>query len=740
MASPLVIVSNRLPISVKHVDGKLEFYPSVGGLATGLASYVTDKRNKWIGWPGIPTDDLTEAEHQEIAVELRKHNCYPVFLRQKQLDDFYNGYSNTLLWPLFHDLPAKLDDHDKYWKAYKTVNAAFAGVVLALSDTHSTIWVHDYQLLLLPALLREVRPKAKIGFFLHIPFPGPKILARLPSAKRLLLGMLGSDLIGFHTRTYADNFSLDCTELTNEIVAPGQVIHGTHITRVRDFPMGIDYARFTRAQELTTVKATYRLHRQKYRGLKVILTVDRLDPTKGLVERLEAYREFLRRTPDIHGRAIMVMLAVPSRTEIDEYKQLRRKVEKLVQAITDEFGTPSWWPIDYLYTSLPVESVTALYQVADVAFITPLRDGMNLVAKEYIASRPKHDGVLILSSTAGAAQELTDAILVDPRDHEALVKALIQAVKMPKRELTRRVQAMQDHVATNTVQYWASNFMNSLQKPLPGTRRLTWTLTHQHRHDIIEAFGRARFPVMFLDYDGVLAPHIINPLKAAPSRNMTNVLETLSRLDRLHLAVVSGRDQEELTNWLGALPISLVAEHGAMMRSWPHPTSAKALVKPGWKRLTRVSPAWQEDLQPILEKYAANTPGARVEVKNFSLVWHYRNASPYYAQKHLVILRRILRPLVKAYNLGLYNGDKILEIKPLDINKGTAVTELLGLISKDEAPDFILCIGDDYTDEDMFAALPLSAYTIKVGRGLSDARYRVRSADQVYNLLKRLAK
>jgi trehalose 6-phosphate synthase/phosphatase len=564
---------------------------------------------------------------------------------------------------------------------------------------------------------------------------------KLPSAKQLLLGMLGSDLLGVHTRTYGDNFLQACTELTGEIVAPGQVIHGSNVTRVTDFPMGIDYDRFMRARELSAVQAAYQQHRQKYTGMKVILTVDRLDPTKGLAERLEAYREFLRRSPDIHGRVIMVMLAVPSRTEIDEYKQLRHKVEKLVQAIIDEFGTPSWQPIDYMYTSLPVEAVTALYQVADVAFITPLRDGMNLVAKEYIASRPKNDGVLILSNTAGAAQELTDAILVDPRSRESLVAALLEAVKMPKHELKRRVAAMQDNVATNTVQYWASNFMNSLQKPLPGTRRLTWTLTPQHSHDVVDSFRRALHPIILLDYDGVLAPHIMNPLRAKPSHNLIKLLEKLGQLDKLDMAIISGRDKDELTDWLGDLPISLVAEHGAMMRSYTRQRGSSKQPSATWQRLTHVSPAWQDELQPILEKYAANTPGAHVEVKNFSLVWHYRRASPYYAQKHLVILRRILRPLVKTYNLGMYNGDKILEVKPLDINKGTAVTELLEQFSKNgAAPDFILCIGDDYTDEDMFETLPASAYTIKVGRLRTAARFRVRSADQVYNLLKKLAK
>ena len=746
MAQPVVIVSNRLPISVKKVDGKLEFYPSVGGLATGLASYVNDKRNKWIGWPGIPSDDLNEKERQQITVELRRKNCYPVFLKQKQLDDYYNGYSNTILWPLFHDLPARTTDHDKFWKAYRSVNAAFAAVVLALSETKSIIWVHDYQLLTLPALLRAVRPKSKIGFFLHIPFPKLTYLEKVPSAKYLLQGMLGADLLGFHTKRYTKNFLNACTELTNEIVSDCRVVQGEHITRVTDFPMGIDYERFTKARDLPGVKVELKKHRRTYKGLKVILTVDRLDPTKGLVEKLEAYHEFLRRTPALHRKVVLVMLSVPSRTDIEEYKTLRENVEALVHKINNEFGTPKWQPVDYMYTSIPIESVTALYQVADIAFITPLRDGMNLVAKEYIASKPKRDGVLILSSTAGAAQELTDALLVNPRKRESLVAALTSAVDMPKRELKQRISTMHTQIATNTVQDWAGKFMKNLQQPISGTRHITRSLTRDREQEIVELFKRAKHPVVLLDYDGVLAPHINRPADAAPTKALSATLAKLSALPGLDTAVISGRGEDELVTWLGELPISLVAEHGAVMRAQSQAqtttkTTRKARKQP-WELLTNVPATWQDDIQPILEKYAANTPGAFVEIKNFSIVWHYRAASAYYAQKHLVALRKILKPIAKSYGLGVYSGNKILEIKPLDVNKGTAAEQLLARYASGTAPsiDFILCIGDDYTDEDMFEALPLTAFTIKVGRGLTAARYRAAAVIDVHGLLKKLAK
>jgi trehalose 6-phosphate synthase/phosphatase len=726
MRPSVVIVSNRLPISVKKTDGKLEFYPSVGGLATGLSSYVRDKRNKWIGWPGIASEQINEKERQEITDELMKHNCYPVFLKQKQLDDYYNGYSNTILWPLFHDLPADLSDHDRFWKAYKSVNTAFGDVVLALSEPNSTIWVHDYQLLTLPAQLRAARPKSKIGFFLHIPFPSAKHFSQLPSAKVLLAGILGSDLVGLHTKSYVDNFLKVTAELTPDVVGPNQVILGDRVVRATDFPMGIDYERFTKARDLKAVKSEVKKHRKKYKGMKVILTVDRLDPTKGLAERLEAYYEFLRQSPALHGKVVMAMLAVPSRTEIDEYKNLKEKVEGLVKKINKQFGSLKWQPVDYMYTSLPVESVTALYQVADVAFITPIRDGMNLVAKEFIASKPKHDGVLILSETAGAAQELTNALMVNPKRPSTLVDALKTAIDMPKRELRQRISTMHEQIATHTVQSWAKTFMGNLQNPVGSTVRLTRPLTRDREQDLIDSYRGADRRTLLLDYDGVLAPFADKPQAAKPTASLIKMLEKLAAKKSTDVVIVSGRSKTDLQEWFGKSSVTLVAEHGAYIRKAGHKT---------WRKTVATSTDWQNEVELLLEKYAARTPGAFVEMKTYSVVWHYRKASPYYAQKHIVTLKRLLARIAKTHGLAVHSGNKILEIKPLGVNKGAAA-----LSAVESKPDFVMAVGDDYTDEDMFEALPITAYTIKVGRGPTAARFRLPSVDRVHSLLSRLSR
>lgn len=728
MQPGLIIVSNRLPFSVKKVEGELEFYPSIGGLATGLAQYAEDKRNKWIGWPGLPSDDLTEKERRYIAEELGKHNCYPVFLSQKQIDDYYNGYCNSVIWPIFHDNnigEAAANDTSTLWKAYQKVNAMFADAVLALSTSGTTIWVHDYQLLTLPALLRRERPDDRIGFFLHIPFPAFKHFGKLKEGEALLAGMLGADLVGFHTESYVSNFITAIQELDLGLTQPRKVILANRVVRVTDFPMGIDYAKYQKARKSRAVTREYAKLKLQYAGQKVILTVDRLDPAKGLVERAQAFQQLLRENPSLHGKVVLVMLVVPSRTDIAEYKQLKIELDKVIAQTNKEFGLLPWTPIEYLYTSLPFEQVTALYRRADVAFIAPRRDGMNLVAKEYLASQSTKGGVLVLSKTAGAAEELKDAVMVDPTRPKTLVKGLARALTMKPDELKQRAGRMQARLASATVQVWAGNFMHSLgQDVLPRGVTRTVQLSGTKERDLIDAYQQASKRLLLLDYDGVLMDFHQDFNDAEPTTKLRNLLQALSADDKNTVIVISGRPKAALQDWFGTSNMTLVAEHGAFWRSdgehW-HTMPSEAVH------------GWQDRILPILYRYAANTPGAFVEAKQQALVWHYRQAKPYYAQKNLVTLKRVLKPLAKRLGLLVQQGNMILEVRPDGIDKGHTAQRWLK-----RRPDFILAIGDDYTDEDTFRAVPPSAYSIKVGRGRSAARFRINSVSSVHHLLHKL--
>jgi trehalose 6-phosphate synthase/phosphatase len=730
MQPRLIIVSNRLPVSVKKVDGKLEFFPSTGGLATGLAPYAKDKRNRWIGWPGLPSDGLSEKERQEISAELKKHNCYPVFLSQKQLSEFYDGYSNSILWPLLHDNPISDESQarrEKLFKAYERVNAQYAETVLALSGSGTTIWVHDYQLMILPALLRLERPNDKIGFFLHTPFPTATNFAALVDAEALLAGVLGADLIGLHTASYVKNFLDTVHHFDSGITEHKKVILRDRVVRVTDFPIGIDYAKYEKARKSRGVTRELAKLRLQYAGLKVILTVDRLDPSKGLVERAKAYQTLLRENPKLRGKVVMIMLVVPSRMDVAEYQHLKVELEAVIKETNEEFGVMPWTPVDYLFTALPFEQVTALYRRADVAFITPLRDGMNLVAKEYLASKPNKNGVLVLSKTAGAADELKDAVMVDPRRPATLVKGLTKALNMKPKELRRRVGHMQDVLSTSTVQVWAGNFMHSLKQDTKLVPSRTWNLTPKKQRDVVEAYRRSKSRLLLLDYDGVLMAFHRNFADAQPTPKLSKLLTKLATDPKNNTVVISGRTKQDLELWFGDTPLQLVAEHGAYIRD---PAGAN------WRTIpSEAVTGWQDKIHLVLEKYAALTPGAFVEVKQRSMVWHYRQATTYYAQKYLVVLKRVLKPMAASLGLQVQQGNMILEVRPDGVDKGTAAKHWLR-----KNPDFILAIGDDYTDEDTFAALPSYAFSVKVGRGRTAANYRLTNVEAVHTLLEKLSK
>jgi trehalose 6-phosphate synthase/phosphatase len=728
MQPVLTLVSNRLPISVKKVDGKLLFSPSTGGLATGLASYTTNKHSKWIGWPGIPDEDLTPEDKRQIQRELKKHHCYPVFLSKKQIDGFYNGYSNSILWPLFHDSAIAAEsraEEVRFFEAYQAVNQVYAEAVLRLSEPGRLIWVHDYQLLLLPSLLRQQRPDDKIGFFLHIPFPHSTRFVALPEANQLIAGMLGADLLGFHTKSYVSNFLEAATTLNMGIVTHSEVVIGDRAVRVADFPMGIDYARYSGALKSLEVQRHLLKLRAKYRRRKVVLTVDRLDPAKGLVERTLAYQKYLRQNPKQHGKIVMAMLVVPSRTDIKAYQRLKTKLEKIVKEINKEFGTIGWKPLDYMYDSLPFEQVTALYRRADIAFIAPLRDGMNLVAKEYVAAQTQRHGVLVLSQTAGAAQELKGAVMVNPADQASLVRGLTRAVEMSKTSWHERIKKLRHRVRTATVQDWAGTFMDTLYAPM-WTPQRTFTLTPKRQRDIIEAFDNAHRRLLLLDYDGALTPIVAHSEDAVPSEELKALLRKLAALPHTDVVIISGRPKSDLTKWFGKLPIGLAAEHGAFYRFSKDDK---------WHRVSGVTQSWKEQLLPPLEAAAKKTKGVTVEQKNTALVWHYRLANSVQAQKNLLVLRRQIAPLVERHDLRAHMGKKILEIRSAGVDKGAAARRWLK-----QNPDFILATGDDYTDEDTFMAVPSHGYSIKVGFTRTTARYRVARVKDVLTLLNELAK
>ncbi len=723
----LVIVSNRLPVTVEKRKGELAFKRSVGGVATGLGSFHETHESVWVGWAEVPVSRLDSDEKQRITARLaEEHSCVPVFLSADDVRGFYHGFSNRTLWPLFHYFTRYAEFDSSMWRAYERVNRKYCDAVLEVARPGDIIWINDYQLMLLPGMLREKLPDATIGFFLHIPWPTFEVYRALPWRRELLEGLLGSDLIGFHTYDYARYFDEAVHHLLGPEEQRGHISYEGRLVRVDAFPMGIDYERY--AEGACSVKANRESERIETRGAgrKVILSIDRLDYTKGIPERLRAFEAFLEEHPKWRDRVKMICVAVPSRTRVEQYRKLKAEVDGLVGHINGAYGTMEWMPVQYLYRSLPFETLCAMYASADVALVTPLRDGMNLIAKEYVAACTDGTGVLVLSEMAGAARELGEAVLVNPYDSDAMVAGISEALTMPEDEQHRRNGVMQRRLKRYTVQKWAEDFLGTLEKSkLAQLRGAEHRLDDWHRDQLVSAYGKAGRRLLLLDYDGTLTPFAPKPELAKPSAELRALLGDLASDGRNEVVVISGRDRSTLEEWLGDLPVDLVAEHGVWIRGRSRE----------WVTIEPMEDGWKPRVAPVLEMYVDRTPGSFVEEKDFSLVWHYRQVESALGRARASELREALSSTVTELGLAMMDGNKVIEVKAANVDKGRAAHRWMGW----EGIDFMLAIGDDRTDEDVFEAAPDDAWTIKVGSGPTSARYSVSDHMEIRELLERLA-
>src|SRR3954453_3610219 len=465
----VLIVANRLPVTVSPTESGVEVQRSTGGLATGLLRPHEQSGGVWIGWSGSTEEDLSERQRKGLEQQLSDMRLVPVPLTGAQVARYYEGYSNGVLWPLFHYLLDQIPLHVRDWDAYVEVNERFADVVTQHYEPGDLIWVHDYQLLLLPQLLRRRLPDARVGFFLHIPFPSEELFRTLPERDRVLRGLLGADLVGFHTPAYLRHFASSLTQILGLTVEIDRVQLTDREVRLGVFPMGIDAETFTALANDPAVQA----EAESLRGdgtVKLLVGVDRLDYTKGIPRRLLSYEKMLQAHPDLRERVRLVQVAVPSRTGVEAYQEFRSLVDGLVGRINGDFATPSWVPVHYIFRGLSERELVALYRAADVMLVTPLRDGMNLVAKEFIASRTDGDGVLVLSEFAGAAWELPEAIQVNPYDVDGTAESYYRALTMPVEERRARLAPLRVRVDTYDVHHWAATFLEQLEAITHPTR------------------------------------------------------------------------------------------------------------------------------------------------------------------------------------------------------------------------------------------------------------------------------
>jgi trehalose 6-phosphate synthase/phosphatase len=731
----LVVVSNRLPFSLSKVaGGGYAFGPSSGGLVTALGAYIERERREngldcvWVGWPGVAVARTRQAEIREAA--MRDYGSWPVFLSDEEAHDFYHGFCNKTLWPLFHYFPSYATYEASQWEAYERVNARFAEEIAGLLREGDRVWVQDYQLMLLPALLRALRPGLSIGFFLHIPFPSFEVFRLLPSRWReaLLKGVLGADLIGFHTHDYTQYFLRSVYRTLGHDHHLGRIRFEDRMPRADTFPIGIDAARFLQAASDAEVgRLAAEIRHDLGPETRIVFSVDRLDYSKGILQRLLGFEEFLDRNAGLRGRVVFLLSVVPSREEVPQYRRMKKDLDEVVGRINGRHGNTGWMPILYQYRSLPFEELVACYRAADVALITPLRDGMNLVAKEFVACRAGDDGVLILSETAGAARDLGEAILVNPNHKEEIAEALREALSMEPAEQERRMRPMRERMGRYDAAWWARSFLDGLEASsrAAAERVRAQAFGPQTRAALRTRFAEAPRRLLLLDYDGTLVPFAPIPRLAAPDEDLRRLLGELASDPRNDVVIISGRDRGTLEAWLGDLPLRLVAEHGAWLRA---PGEAWRLLKP-------VGAEWKDTLRPLLEMYVGRLPGSLLEEKDLSLAWHYRRADP---ELGLARAKELVDDVVQYtanFDVQVLEGKKVVEIRNAGIHKGAAALHYVETLR----PDIILAVGDDQTDEDVFQALPAEAVTVRVGEVFSRARYRLRDFREVRALLGELA-
>jgi len=726
----LILIANRLPVTaVKDSDRTWKLEKSSGGLASAMLG-LDNFDITWVGWPGIFVPP--GRSRQELSRALKQQGYHPVYLDESYVDLYYNGFCNQVLWQLFHYVPLNLDSKlsetrtlQMQWKAYQEVNKGFADVALNLYQEGDIVWCQDYHLMLLPELLKRQYPSMKVGWFLHTPFPSSEIYRTLPLREEVLRAALKADLIGFHTYDYARHFVSACTRILGLEGTPDGVEDNGQLTRVAAFPIGIDPDRFTAALRMPQVKNNISELLRRYAGRKVMLGVDRLDMIKGIPQKLLAYEKFLEEHPDWRDKVLLVQIAVPTRTDVPEYQQLRSIVHEIVGRINGKYGTLTHVPIHHLDRSLSFRELCALYAVTDVALVTSLRDGMNLVSYEYVACQSDNAGVLVLSEFAGAAQSLgAGALLVNPWNITDMAAAIKDALCMSDEERRERHRQNYMHVSVHTAQTWADTFISELKDTHVEnelrTRHVPPALPlADATREFKCASGRR---LLVLGYNATLTQAVEAPrqpkrhfdqIKAQTQVNpdVCNCVCELAAHPMVTVVVFSGSDRERLLETFGDHPnIWLAAENGVFLRPPQQPYEALGSDQ-GWVTCSpNISNDWTDSVQLVFEYFCERTPRSFVEVRESSLVWNYKYADAEFGRLQARdLLQHMWTGPISNAPVDIVQGARSVEARPVGVSKGASMHTMMEMMREQhgwEAVEFeyVLCMGHFLSrDENLFS-------------------------------------
>ncbi|XP_073273698.1 alpha,alpha-trehalose-phosphate synthase [UDP-forming] 1-like [Primulina huaijiensis] len=713
----LLVVSNRLPVSaVRGGEDSWSLEISAGGLVSALLG-VKEFDARWIGWAGVNVTD--EVGQKSLTEALAEKSCIPVFLDEETVHQYYNGYCNNILWPLFHYLGLPQEDRlattrsfQSQFAAYKKANQMFADVVNKHHEEGDIVWCHDYHLMFLPKFLKDYNSKMKVGWFLHTPFPSSEIHRTLPSRSELLRAVLAADLIGFHTYDYARHFVSACTRILGLEGTPYGVEDQGRLTRVSAFPIGIDSDRFTNALEIPQVQEYIEELKERFSGRKVMLGVDRLDMIKGIPQKILAFEKFLEENPYWRDKVVLLQIAVPTRTDVPEYQKLTSQVHEIVGRINGRFGTLTAVPIHHLDRSLDFHALCALYSVTDVALVTSLRDGMNLVSYEFVACQDSKRGVLILSEFAGAAQSLgAGAILVNPWNISEVSAAIGQALNMSAEGREKRHQHNFEHVTTHTAQRWAEFFVSEMNDAvIEAQHRIREVPPQLVVSDAIKRYLQSYSRLLILGFNATITEPIDTPerrggdqikemeLKLHPQ--LKGPLKKLCSIPNSTVIVLSGSERRVLDDNFGDYDMWLAAENGMFLRS----------TKGEWRTTMpeHLNMDWVDSVKHVFEYFTERTPRSHFERRETSLVWNYKYADVEFGRLQARdMLQHLWTGPISNSSVDVVQGRTSIEVRTYGVSKGAAMDRILGEIVHSKpinAPiDYVLCIGHFLgKDEDVY--------------------------------------
>ena len=702
----LVIASNRLPVRFTIRGNRFEVEEASGGLAAALRAVRGDA--VWVGWPGTVVPHVLEPE---VTSELGKENLVPVFLSAREEEDFYGRVCNDTLWPLFHYFGDRLRITPEAWLRYVQVNERFTDAILARCGPETRVWVHDFHLMLVPAMIRRRAPNVAVGFFLHTPFPSSEVYRLLPNREEALRGVLGSDYVSFQIGDYARHFRSSCLRVLGADSQPDSLDVGGRRVGIGVDPIGIDVDGFREVLRDLETKRLYDQLAEQYSGRKLVLGVERLDYTKGIPQKLQAFERYLEQDPSRARTTTMLQVLVPSRLESPEYRMQRDEIELLIARINGRYGQPGVTPVEYMHRSISKPGLVALYRRADVMMVTPLRDGMNLVAHEFVLCQcepglpDRWRGSLLLSEFAGSAQVLPGALLVNPWNVDGVVERLAIALELDADERRRRLDTMSKRVRDLDCTIWAENYLSRLGRysRRERGRRLPPDVEGEVEERLERRFSRARMRTVLLDYDGTLRELEAHPDLAVPTPEILRLLGDLASLPRTDVHIVSGRRRRNLEQWFGRLPLHLCAEHGYLARA------------PGeeWHTLLELDLSWMRPIERLLRRVAADVPGAHVERKSCSVAFHYREAEPEYGAWRAHELLNDLGQHLASAPAEILVGQRVVEVRASGVDKGVYVRSVFP--NGKESNRFVLGLGDDRTDHDLLDALPSGSVAGHVG-------------------------